>query len=175
MSIGENIKEARIHAGLTQKQLGERLGITSQSIAQWETGRREPKYQSIVKIAGALDVPVTTLYGVSESDPAKQMAIQQALASSVDEDGQIDTEKFTEQLKVSFAHINYRDLITLRRATDKLYKETLSEWSDDRLFAVLSGDFFELNRIGKIEAVKRISELISISRYSAADEDVSEE
>ena len=64
MSIGENIKKVRVGAGLTQKQLGERLGITSQSIAQWETGRREPKYQSIVKIADALNVPVSSLYGI---------------------------------------------------------------------------------------------------------------
>ena len=69
MSIGENIKKARIDAGLSQKQLGERLGITAQSVAQWETGRREPKYQSIVKIADALNVPVSLLYGISENDP----------------------------------------------------------------------------------------------------------
>ena len=66
MSTGENIKKARINAGLTQKELGERLGITSQSIAQWETGRRGPKYESLQKLSEALGVPVYTLMGISE-------------------------------------------------------------------------------------------------------------
>lgn len=68
-------------------------------------------------------------------------------------------------LQDEYAKVNYGDLITLRRKTDELYKETLSDWSDDRLFSVLSGDFFELNRVGKIEAVKRVAELISIRRF----------
>lgn len=165
MSIGENIKKARIDAGLSQKQLGECLGITAQSVAQWETGRREPKYQSIVKIADALNVPVSLLYGISENDPEKQEAIRAALTSSAKKNGQIDTEAFMVNLQDEYAKVNYGDLITLRRKTDELYKETLSDWSDDRLFSVLSGDFFELNRVGKIEAVKRVAELISIRRF----------
>lgn len=58
MTVGEKIKSARKKAGLTQKQLGERLGITFQSVAQWETGKRIPKIETLQKIADALCIDV---------------------------------------------------------------------------------------------------------------------
>lgn len=36
------IKEARIRACMTQKQLSEMLGIPSRTIEDWEAGRRKP-------------------------------------------------------------------------------------------------------------------------------------
>lgn len=63
MTTGERIKQARKRAGLTQKQLGEKLGITFQSVAQWETGKRIPKVESLQKIADALNMDVYTLMG----------------------------------------------------------------------------------------------------------------
>ncbi len=69
MSIGENIKKARLQAGLTQKELGEKLGITFQSIAQWETGRRTPKQETVKRIASALGV---SWYELLSDDPEEQ-------------------------------------------------------------------------------------------------------
>ena len=56
LTIGEQIKEVRKKAGLTQKELGERLGVSYQSIAQWENNLRKPKYDTLKRIAEALDV-----------------------------------------------------------------------------------------------------------------------
>lgn len=56
MTIGERIREVRKSRGLTQKELGERLGLSYQSIAQWENDLRKPKSETILKIAGALGV-----------------------------------------------------------------------------------------------------------------------
>ena len=61
MTVGERIRAARKQAGLTQRELGDRLGIQYQSIAQWETSRRIPKYENIKKIADVLQVPVESL------------------------------------------------------------------------------------------------------------------
>ncbi|MBC5712748.1 helix-turn-helix transcriptional regulator [Roseburia sp. BX1005] len=59
MSIGETIKRIRLEKGLTQKQLGKRLnGISQQQIGQWETGKSNPKIETIQKIADALDTDV---------------------------------------------------------------------------------------------------------------------
>lgn len=55
MNTGERIKNARKKAGLTQAQLGEKLGISYQTIAQWENNLRNPKVDTIFKIAQALD------------------------------------------------------------------------------------------------------------------------
>lgn len=56
MTIGERIREVRKSRGLTQKELGERLGLSYQSIAQWENDLRKPKSETILKIASALGV-----------------------------------------------------------------------------------------------------------------------
>ena len=56
MNTGERIKTARKQAGLTQKELGEALGVSFQAVAQWETGRRVPKVETLQRIGEALGV-----------------------------------------------------------------------------------------------------------------------
>ena len=58
MSMGEQIRTMRQIRGLTQKELGERLGISPVGIAQWENGLRTPKIETLKKIAEALDSSV---------------------------------------------------------------------------------------------------------------------
>ena len=56
MTTGELIKDARKKAGLTQKELGEKLGISYQTIAQWENNLRNPKQETLQRIANALNI-----------------------------------------------------------------------------------------------------------------------
>ena len=59
MNIGENIRRIRMEKHMTQKELGEKLGgISQQQIGQWETGKANPKIDTIQKIADALNVSV---------------------------------------------------------------------------------------------------------------------
>ena len=52
---GNLIRSLRIKKGLTQKELGDRLGgISQQQIGQWETGKANPKIETLKKIADAL-------------------------------------------------------------------------------------------------------------------------
>lgn len=60
-SIGDNIKQFRKDKGLSQKALGEKIGVSQQMIAQYETNKREPKLQALIKIAKALEIPVLYL------------------------------------------------------------------------------------------------------------------
>lgn len=59
--IGQNIKKIRKKQGLTQKELGERLGITQQTVAQYERATEQPKISTVRKIADGLGVPVKEL------------------------------------------------------------------------------------------------------------------
>lgn len=61
MTSGQRIRGTRKRAGLTQKELGEKLGISYQTVAQWENDLRNPKYETLQRIASALGVPLVDL------------------------------------------------------------------------------------------------------------------
>ena len=56
LKIGDKIKKARGDAGLTQKELGKKIGITAMGISYLEKGLRKIKVDDIVKIAEQLNV-----------------------------------------------------------------------------------------------------------------------
>ena len=66
MTTGQRIKAARMKAGLTQKELGTKLGVSESFIAQYETDKRNPKKETLEKIADALDVHFLELYSDEE-------------------------------------------------------------------------------------------------------------
>ena len=56
IDIGENIREIRKLKGITQKELGNKLGISQSAINQFENNKTAPKLQTIEKLAIALEV-----------------------------------------------------------------------------------------------------------------------
>lgn len=64
MTYGQRIKAARKKAGMTQTELAKKLGIPYQSIGQWEKDLRNPKLETLQRIADALGVHVLDLIGV---------------------------------------------------------------------------------------------------------------
>lgn len=61
MTTGDKIRSARKRAGLTQKELGEKLGVTGSLIGIYETGRRKPKADTLQRMADALGVSYVDL------------------------------------------------------------------------------------------------------------------
>ena len=62
MTTGERIYIARKRSGLTQKELGEKLGVSASMIGQYENGFRNPKKKTLERIADALGVSWEELY-----------------------------------------------------------------------------------------------------------------
>ena len=60
-SVSEAIKKARKSKGLTQKELGNLLGVSEVMIGQYERGVRNPKIEMLSKISAALDIPLSSL------------------------------------------------------------------------------------------------------------------
>lgn len=56
--IGKRIKEIRASKGLTQSELGEKVGLNANRIQQYENGARNPKLELCKQIAEALGVDV---------------------------------------------------------------------------------------------------------------------
>jgi transcriptional regulator with XRE-family HTH domain len=64
LKIGQAIKEAREHAGLSQQQLADAIGIQShgrQRVCEWESGRRMPKMDVLMRVANACNVSLENL------------------------------------------------------------------------------------------------------------------
>jgi len=59
--IGERLRAGRRNAGLTQVQLGERVGRDHRTIHRWEYAERIPNLVDLLLIADALGVPAADL------------------------------------------------------------------------------------------------------------------
>lgn len=62
MGIGQNIKEIRKSKGMTQKQLGDLLGVTQAAIGQFENDKSNLTIETVNKIAAALNIDPYSLY-----------------------------------------------------------------------------------------------------------------
>ena len=72
MSVKDKLKEKRIERGYTQKKLSELCGIAESTIRQYELGKRNPKLETIEKIATALEFPVHVFVENVQPDDSKQ-------------------------------------------------------------------------------------------------------
>lgn len=54
MSIGANIRRARVAAGMRQKELAERLQVYQKDISRWENDTRVPSAIALQEICRAL-------------------------------------------------------------------------------------------------------------------------
>lgn len=70
--IGNKIRFYRHSAGITQEELGERLGISKQNINRWELGKSSPTIENLSKIAKALDVNLNLFFPKYESSDIKE-------------------------------------------------------------------------------------------------------
>ena len=66
--IGSKIRDARIKLGMSQKDLADKIGLTSSFISQTENNQISPSLNSFMQIAGALNIKPTVLL---ESDKKK--------------------------------------------------------------------------------------------------------
>ena len=68
MTTGERIKAARKAAGMTQAELAAKLGISYVGVSQWENDLRNPKYETLQRIASALNTVPFMLLGSESHD-----------------------------------------------------------------------------------------------------------
>lgn len=125
MTIGERIQTARKNAKLSQKELGEKLGVSASMIGQWENNLRKPKFGTLHRIAEALNI--------------------------------------STKLLVSDHVFYFEDYISVP-ATKTEY-DADNDASVDTREGKLFNAFFELNDLGKDEAIRYIEMLLEVSKY----------
>lgn len=62
----ERLKLLRKQYALTQKELGEALGLTVSTVCDWERRRSEPNLNQLALLAGVFGVTADFLLGLSE-------------------------------------------------------------------------------------------------------------
>ncbi|WP_347994182.1 helix-turn-helix transcriptional regulator [uncultured Eubacterium sp.] len=65
-NFNENLKEARLKSGYSQKEVAEKIGVAKSTYSLYESGNREPNVDTIKKISDILKVSADTLLGLEE-------------------------------------------------------------------------------------------------------------
>lgn len=66
VDFGRKLKELRIQAGLTQKQLAERVKVTKSVISYYELQERYPSPEILIKLANIFHVSTDFLLGIEK-------------------------------------------------------------------------------------------------------------
>ena len=140
MAIGKRIKHIRNLRGLTQKELGEKIGFTGRTadvrIAQYESEARLPKENLLNEIANALDVSphalsvpnidsflgvMHTLYALEDNYGFKVDKIDGQLCITLDNDSNTGFRDFFERFSDWYHQSE-------RLSTDVISKEDYDQW-----------------------------------------------
>ncbi len=71
--MSENrLKQLREEIGLSQIELGNRLGVTQQSVFAWERGKTSPQIQTAIALAQMYGVSLDYLMGLSDDRQIKK-------------------------------------------------------------------------------------------------------
>ena len=116
MSIGKNIAKYRKAKGLTQEELGAKLGVTNQAVSKWESEISMPDIMLLPEIATVLNITLDDLYGIVK-EPEK-------VSVSADDFPSFCHQKLIElfyyNTKMRFTHIGSSDKEQLEFQIKKL-------------------------------------------------------
>ncbi|MBE6699256.1 MAG: helix-turn-helix transcriptional regulator [Ruminococcaceae bacterium] len=77
MSIGSTIKRLRLEKGMTQEQLAEFLGLSTNAISQWECDKTAPDISNLPVLANIFEVSADILLGIDLAKNKKQAEIEE--------------------------------------------------------------------------------------------------
>lgn len=59
--LGVKIERARKKLGLSQAELGQRVGVSQTAVCRWETGAKQPSLNNMLKLSKVLEIPMDYL------------------------------------------------------------------------------------------------------------------
>lgn len=187
MGFAEELYKLRKEAGLSQKELAEKIGVAQASINYWEKNQRTPSISMVTLVADYFNVSLESLLtrtehtqleeyeqqqreeaarkapkftDKAEPSPKKSKFFTRSKKGKVIEDGK--PPKFTSHSTTYAPQEAYELLHSLidKEGIDDREREEVSQ----QLKKILSS-FKGLNEIGRKKAVERIEELYMIPKY----------
>lgn len=61
--LNKNLRDIRMKNNYNQEYVANKLGVTKQTISNWEKGKRSPDIDSLIKLANLYEVTLDTLTG----------------------------------------------------------------------------------------------------------------
>ena len=185
--LGHLIKESRKTRKLTQRQLGQQLNVSYQTIAYWENGSRIPTFANLMRLAMALGKPddfflrrvpkpkptnyLPTLcdnlrdyrdtFDLSQTKLAEvaDIPLSKLRAFENHGSGHLITEEHLEKLCKVF-HVKREDLLG-HSCTIEAFLDMNKNSNKERIQKAVE----KLNSVGLEKAAERIEELTEIRRY----------
>ena len=65
--LGKRINELRINRGRNQVDLAKKLGVTKQTVSNWENGNIQPSIEMLIRISKCFGVTTDFLLGLEET------------------------------------------------------------------------------------------------------------
>ena len=79
-TTGQRIAAKRKELGLSQEALGEKLGVSRQSIYKWESDTSLPEIEKLISLSRLFSVSVGWLLGVEENSENQEKLLEDVLA-----------------------------------------------------------------------------------------------
>ena len=135
MHIGNKIKQLRLKAGLTQEQLGIRLGISAQSISKWETGITMPDISLLPLLSSELGVTIDEIFDLTTDQKLqrieRRLDIEEEFSDSVFHEyesflkNQLDEAEDRRKILSLLAHLYHHRMEADSRKVSKYAREAI--------------------------------------------------
>lgn len=146
MDVGSKIRNARKEKGLSQIEVAQAAGIAVNSLRLYEANKRQPRMKQLQAIADTLGVSISYLLG----EPIKI---------------EVSMPDFPWRLpsKEEITHMAPAE-------QEYYYLRLLADTAPEALKRKLIESYSKLNKLGQMEAVRRIGELAERQQYTGPDQ-----
>ena len=97
VDVGKKLKNLRLQLGLTQKQLAERMGVTTSVISYYELDERCPSPEVLIRLANIFHVSTDYLLGIDNMKVLNISELNEEEVKSIQY--MIDTFKKSRKIK----------------------------------------------------------------------------
>ena len=77
MTLGQRISEYRKKLGVSQEELGDRLGVSRQAVSKWEGDLSRPAAGKLALLSETLDIPQDAWQAMDAEEAAAQAAARE--------------------------------------------------------------------------------------------------
>ncbi len=147
--VGKRIKDLRQQLGLTQAELADKVGFTSQTVSNWESGLREPDIDALVKLSSLFSVSLDHLLSGKKEDEKitlDDMDAEKRLSWIIKRDDVKNFKKYKYQTSayVFGRSMGYRNGERLREPIKKTWEEILNE-NAKKIFGACCDEMIKMN------------------------------